>query len=214
MAVISDDDVTNFIRYLLAESTADFWEDAEVTLYKKFGMISVLSKYWYLLAPTEAKVAATSLSANTSYVSQPTDCAKVLRVEVAEDRTLLRPIEPDELWKYSEYDDGAAATSYLNIWSLEYYDAVTDFPEALRPLIAFEAIFSAKLKDQAISADIAMRHKHYEDIAVAFLATPHMYTPTIFGDYEQDRAYTGDNPCAWAFRDGSIWLYKTFNEAS
>ena len=214
MAVISDDDVTNFIRYLLAESTADFWEDAEVTLYKKFGMISVLSKYWYLLAPTEAKVSATSLSANTAYVSQPTDCAKVLRVEVAEDRTLLRPIEPDELFKYSEYDDGAAATSYLNIWYLEYYDAVTDFPEALRPLIAFEAIFSGKLKDQSISADIAMRHKHYEDMAVAFLSTPHMYTPTIFGDYEQDRAYTDDNPCAWAFRDGNIYLYKAFDETS
>lgn len=212
MAVISDDDVTNLIRYILNEATAKFWEDDEITLYKKFGMIAVASKYWYLLAPISAKVAATSLSANTPYVSQPDDCAKVLRVEEVANRKLLRWIEPDEVWKYSLYDDGAAATNYLNVWYLEYYDEVTDFPEALRPLIAMEAIAFAKAKDENLSVDIQGMHKRFEDIANTFLSTTVMYEPPIFGDYAQERAYTDDNPCAWSFRDGSIYLYKVFDE--
>jgi hypothetical protein len=31
MAVISDTDVTNLIRYILDEASADFWADAEIT---------------------------------------------------------------------------------------------------------------------------------------------------------------------------------------
>jgi len=200
------------IRSILNEATAKFWTDDEITLYKKFGMVAVVSKYWYLLAPTQAKVATASLVANTSYVGQPTDCAKVLRVEEATNRKLLRYIEPDEVWKYSLYDDGAAATDYLNIWYLEYYDEVTDFPEALRPLIAMEAVMFAKSKDEGLDINIRAMHRRFEEIAVAFMATPVMYEPAIFGDYAQERAYTDDNPVAWSFRDGSIYLYKVYDE--
>ena len=212
MAVISDTDVTNMIRYILNEGTAKFWEDDEITLYKKFGMMAVVSKYWYLLAPIMVKVAATSLTANTAYVSQPDDCAKVLRVEEATNRKLLRYIEPDEIWKYSLYDDGAAASNYLNVWYLEYADEVTDFPEAVRPLIAMEAIAFAKAKDENLSVDIQAMHKRFENIAYEFLSSQTMYEPAIFGDYAQERAYTDDNPVAWSFRDGYIYLYKIYDE--
>lgn len=209
---ISDANVTSMIRSLVGEPSAEYWTDAEITLYKQFGMIAVLSKYWYLLAPTDAKVAATSLTANQAYVTLPTDCAKILRIEVAEDRRLLRKIEPDELWKFSEYNDGAAATSYLNIWYLESYDAVTDFPEALRPLIAFEAATYAKTKSGGMDAAFVRMHEKAEQDAIAFLSTDSPYEPTIFGDNEIERSYTDDNPCAWAFRDGKIYLYKVFDE--
>ena len=211
MAIISDANVTSFIRSLIGEEEAKHWTDEEITLYKQFGMIAVNSKYWYLLAPTEAKVAATSLTANTATVSLPTDAAKILRVEVAENRRLLRKIEPDELWKYSVYDDGAAATNYLNIWYLEYYDTVTDFPETLRPLIALEAVMFALSKDKGITAGIKDMHTRFEEIAITFLSTDSMYEPTIFGDDELERQYTESNPCAWSFRDGSIYLYKSYD---
>jgi hypothetical protein len=158
------------------------------------------------------KVQPTSLAASTSYVGKPTDCAKVLRVEEATNRKLLRYIEPDEVWKYSEYDDGAASSNYLNIWYLEYADAVTDFPEAVRPLIAMEAILFAKSKDKTLDVDIMAMHKRFEDTAVAFMSSQTMYEPAIFGDYAQERAYTDDNPVAWTFRDGSIYLYKIYDE--
>ena len=212
MAIIDDDDVTDFIRSLIGEETAKHWTDAEITLYKKMGMVAVNSKYWYLLAPTEVKVVSTDLAASTEYVSIPDDCAKVLRVEVAETRKLLRKIEVDELWKYSEYDDGAASSGYLDIWYLEYYDTVTDFPETLRPLIAIEAVIYAFSKDKGIDAGILNLQRKFEETAIAFLATDSMYEPTIFGDQELERGYTDDNPCAWCFRDGKIHLYKGYDE--
>lgn len=213
MTLISDDDVTDFTRSLIGEATAKHWTDVEIALYIEMAMMKVNTKYWYLLAPTEVQVSATSLSAATEYVSLPDDCAKVLRVEVAETRKLLRKIEPDELWKYSVYDDGAAATSYLNIWFLEYYDATTDFPEALRPLIAIEAALMAKTKDTgAVDAGILSLHRQFEESAIAFLSTDSMYEPTVFGDSAQEEAYTDSNPCAWAFKENKIYLYKSYAE--
>ena len=210
---IIDDDCTDFIRSLIGEATEKHWTDDEITLYKKMGMVAVNSRYWYMLAPTEAQISATSLTASQAYVDLPDDCAKVLRVEVAETRDLLRKIEADEVWKYSVYDDGAAATNYLNIWFLEYYDAVTDFPEALRPLIAIEAAIYAKTKDTgAVDAGILNLQRKFEETAIAFLSTDSMYEPTIFGDSELEQGYTSDNPCAWAFKEGKIYLYKTYSE--
>ena len=212
MAVLGDSDITSLVRSLIGEATAEYWSDAEIVLYIKTAMTSIQNKYWYLLAPTNAKVAATSLTASQAYVDQPTDCAKVLRVEVAEDRKMLRKIEPDELWKYSAYDDGAAAASYLNIWYLEYYDTTTDFPVALRPLIAIEAAILAETKSGGMDASFDGLYKRAEEAAINFLATDSMYEPTIMGDYELERSYTYDNPIAWIFRDGKIYLYKTYDE--
>lgn len=211
--IISDTDITNMIRELIGEPTAEYWTDAIITLYKKFGMIAVLSKYWYMMMPTETKVAATSLTANQAYVDLPTDAAKILRVEVNSDRKMLRKIEVDELWKYTPYDDGAAAASYLNVWYLEYYDSVTDFPEAIRPLIAFEAVVYAKTKSGGIDSAFSRMHQKAEETAIAFLATDSPYEPTIFGDFDLERGYTGDNPVAWLFKAGKIYLYKTFEAA-
>lgn len=213
MVVFSDANITSLVRSLIGEATAEYWTDAEIILYVKAAMITILDKYWYLLMPTEAKVSQASLVANTEYVSLPTDCAKVLRVEVAEDRKILRKIEPDELWKYSVYDDGSASSNYLNIWYLEYYDATTDFPEALRPLIAVEAAILAQTKAGGVDAGLMALYRSFEASAITFLSTDAPYEPTIFGDYGQERSYTDDNPCAWAFRDGKIYLYKIYDES-
>ena len=211
-AVISDANITSLVRSLIGEATAEYWTDDEITLYIGFAMTVVQNKYWYLLAPTDAKVAATSLTASQTYVTLPTDAAKILRVEVASDRKLLRKIEPDELYKYSVHTPAAASTNYLNVWYLEYYDATTDFPVALRPLIALEAVKLAAAKDKGITADIESLRREYESDALTFLASDTVYEPTIFGDYAQERAYTDDNPVAWAFRDGKIYLYEVYDE--
>ena len=161
-----------------------------------------------MLAPTEVKKSAVSLTASQAYVDIPTDAAKIIRVEVASDGKLLGKIEPNELWKFQEYDDGAAASSYLNIWYLEYYDAVTDFPEALRPLIAIEAVSYAKTKDDDIDPGFVRLQEKFEETARVFLATDSMYEPTVLTDEELRDTYTTTNPVAWCFRDGRIYLYK------
>jgi len=140
------------------------------------------------------------------------DCAKVLKIEKAEDRKLLRYIEVDETWKYSLYDDGSASSNYLNVWYLKNKSTIGDFPEALRPLIALEAVIFATTKDRMIDADILAMHRRFEENAMAFLSTQSMYEPAIFGDYSQDQPYTDDNPMAWTFKEGKIYLYKFYDE--
>ena len=208
MAIISDDEVTAFIRSLISESSAKHWTDDEITLYKKFGMIAVMSKFWYMMAPTEMKSATASLSASTAYVELPTDAAKIYRVAVTSNGKRLQKLEADDVWRYSLYDDGDAATNYLSIWYLEYYDAVTDFPEALRPLIALEAVMFAKTKDVGIDVNLDRMYQRFEDAANTFLSTDAPHEPTIFGDYELAVSYTNDNPCAWLFKENKIYLYK------
>jgi hypothetical protein len=162
--------------------------------------------------PTEVKVQATDLTTALNYIGLPTDCAKVIRVEVASNRKMLRKIEPDELWKYSEHTPTATQTSYFNVWYLEYYDATTDFPEALRPLIAVEAAVLAKTKDENVDAGLMALHKKFEDAAIAFLSTDSPYEPTVMGDYAMERGFTDDNPVAWCFRGGAIFLYEVYDE--
>lgn len=210
---ITSANVTSYVRSLIGEATTKHWTDDEITLYIQFGMMTVMNKYWYLLAPILAEATATSLTANTEYVSADDDCAKVLRVEVASDRKLLRKIEADEVWKYSPYDDGAAATSYLNVWWLSYSEDVTEFPAALRPLIAMEAAMYGKLKDTgAVDGGMIRMHEKFEDAAMTFLSTDSMYEPTIFGDSEMEEQYTDANPCAWLWKSGKIYLYKFYDE--
>lgn len=215
MAIISDADVTSFVRSLLGEGTAKHWTDDEITLYIKFGMMAVESKYWYLLAPLDKKVVKRSLAENTQYVTIPGNedsedfsCAKIIKVEVASTGDMVRYIEPDDLSRFEEYDDGAAATDYLNIFYLQHKSATTDFPESLRPLIAIEAVMFGNTKDGTVDGALLVLHREFEGIALNFLGVSQIQEPAIISDYEVEDGYTFSNPVAWSFREGKIYLYK------
>ena len=212
MTIISDANITSMVRSLIGEATTEYWTDAEVTLYIQFAMMNVMARYWYMLMPSELQVETADLDAATDNIALPTKCAKVVRIEVASSKKMLRKIEADEFWKYSPYDDGSTVSAYFNIYFVEYYDETTDFPEALRPLIAVEAAILAKTKDENVDAGLMALYNRFEESAITFLATDSPQEPTIFGDYEQERAYTNDNPCAWAFKEGKIYLFKVFDE--
>ncbi len=98
----------------------------------------------------------------------------------------------------------------VHIGSQEYYDSVTDFPEALRPLIAIEAVIYAFSKDKGIDPGILRLQQSFEENAINFLATDSPYEPTILGDFPLESGYTSDNPVAWLFKSNKIYLYKTF----
>ena len=208
MAIISDTDVTAFVRSLLGEGTAKHWTDTEIALYIKFGMMAVESKYWYLLAPLDKKIGQASLVANTASISIPDDCAKIIKLEVASTGDMVRYIEPDDLSRYEEYDDGAASTNYFNIWYLEHKSATTDFPESLRPLIAIEAVMFGNTKDGTVDGALVALHREFEGIALNFLGVSQIQEPALISDHELEDSYTYDNPVGWTFREGKIYLYK------
>ena len=208
MAIISDTEITSFVRSLLGEGTAKHWTDDEVTLYIKFGMMAVESKYWYLLAPLDKKIGQASLVANTAYVSIPDDCAKIIKLEVASTGDMVRYIEPDDLSRYEEYDDGAASANHFNIWYLEHKSATTDFPESLRPLIAIEAVMFGNTKDGTVDGALLALHREFESIALNFLGVSQVQEPALMDDYELEDKYTYTDPVGWSFREGKIYLYK------
>jgi len=145
------------------------------------------------------------------------DCAttnmfKILRIEVAEDRKMVRQIEVDELFKYSASDDHSGSSDYFNIHYLSNKADIGDFPEALRPLIAIEAVIYALTKDRGVSVDVLAMKKDFESNALVFLSTQQPYEPAILGDYEVEDSYTSTNPVAWCFRDGKIYLFKHYSE--
>lgn len=208
MAIISDDDITAFTRSLLGEATEKHWTDTEVALYIKFGMMAVESKYWYLLAPLDKKIEQASLEASTATISIPTNCAKIIKLEVASTGDMVRYLEPDDLSRYEEYDDGAASTNYFNIWYLLHKSATTDFPESLRPLIAIEAVMFGNIKDGTVDGALVALHREFESIALNFLGVPQIQEPALMDDYELEDKYTYTDPVGWSFREGAIYLYK------
>ena len=138
-----------------------------------------------------------------------TDCSKIVKVEVASTGKQLRYINEDEIWKYDPYDDGGASSNYLNLWYLPVKTVVGDFPDAMRPLIAFEAASYGLLKDKSLDAGFLRMKKQAEDAAIIAMSVAQMQEPFVMGDSgELITTYTSTNPVAWSFRDGKIYLYK------
>lgn len=212
LTIISDANVTSFIRSLVGESTAKYWTDDEITLYKQFGMMAVQSKYWYLIYPEKVKKATATMIATEDYIALPDNCFKIGKIEVYNngngDGKHIRIIGTDEVHKYEGWDVGdpvaglfadsklylyptpnRTVTNFFRYWYLEYFDGVTDFPECLRPLIAIEAVLFAKTKDKNVTVDVLAMQQRLEEIAYHALSMSQIQEPDIIGDYEVEDGY-------------------------
>jgi hypothetical protein len=212
VSIITDDNVTAFIRSLVGESTAKHWTNDEITLYKKFGMMAVQAKYWYLLYPEKVMKATADMTSGTDYIALPDNCFKIGKLEVynngSGDGKHLRIIGTDEVHKYESWAAGdpiacvfadskvylyptpnRTVSSFFRYWYLEYFDEVTDFPECMRPLIAIEAVLFAKTKDKSVTVDVLAMQQRLEEIVYHALAMSQIQEPDIIGDYEVDEGY-------------------------
>lgn len=212
VTILTDDNVTAFIRSLIGESTAKYWTDDEIDLYKKFGMIAVQSKYWYLIYPEKVIKATATMTSGTDYIDKPTDCFKIGKLEVYNNGNgngkHLHIIGTEEIHKYENWSTGdpvaaifaddkiylyptpnRTVTDFFRFWYVEYFDSVTDFPECLRPLIAIEAVIFAKTKDKNVTVDILAMQQKLEEIAYHALAMSQIQEPDMIGDYALDEGY-------------------------
>ena len=201
---ISDADTTTFIRSLVGEATAKYWTDAEITLYKKMGMMVVMSRYWHLLAPIKQLVVSKGTVSGTATVDFPDDHFKPIKLEVAETKRTLAYVNPNELFKIGDWDatgtpilwtirDGkiylyptpdTTDTDYFNYWYLPYLGTIVDFPEPLRPIICIEAAILGRAKDKSVTNDlIALRDLYEQDTLIA-ISVPQMQEAEMFRDYE------------------------------
>ena len=205
---LSDDDVTNYIRSLVNEETAAFWTDADITLYKKMGMSIVQNTFYPFVKDKQKTFELATMTDGTNTITPNADAFRITGVEIAETGARLRHITDNEYWKYAEWDDGepiawmwkasaimliptpsATESEFFRIWYLPIMDAVTEFPECLRPLIALEAVISAKTRDENVTQDLLILHKRYSDAAMIALAMDQMQEPIIMSDFELSEGY-------------------------
>lgn len=207
---MTDDTVTSYIRSLVNEATAEFWTDADITLYKQIGM-SVLQSLYYPFMKDKNKtfeLKGTTANSDTFDTVLSTDAFRITGIEIAETGARLRYITDNEYWKYADWDNGepntwmfkagvvkliptpsATVSELLRVWYLPIMDAVSEFPECLRPLIAIEAVISAKTRDENVTPDLLVLHKRYSDAAMVALTLEQMQEPIIMGDFELEEGY-------------------------
>ena len=203
--IISDANITSYVRSLLNEATAKFWTDAEITNFIKFGMVMAQSRFHTWLFKKTKKLHQLSTIASTAdydLSSTPGDIHKIQHISVASTGAHLRYINDDEYWKYAEVDNGDprawmwynnqvrliptpsdAASNYLNVWYSPQLSSTTDFPESVRPWIAVNAVISALTKDKAVSPDLIALAKHCEENVLIDIIFDQMQEAEQFGDY-------------------------------
>lgn len=207
---LTDDNITAYIRSLVNESTASFWTDNDITLYKQIGMSVVQSSYFPYMKDRYKtyQLKGTTADSDTFDSVLSTDAWRITGVEIAETGARLRYITDNEYWKYAGWSPGepntwmfkagvvkliptpsATVSELFRVWYLPIMDSVSEFPECLRPLIAIEAVISAKVRDENVNQDILWLHKRYSDAAMIALTLDQMQEPIIMGDYELGEGY-------------------------
>ncbi len=204
---MTDDNVTDLIRSMISESSAKYWTDAEITLYKTMAMNKLLTRWGPWLYHEQGTFEDFGTTASTATKTLPTNCDRVAWILNKEDGDKLHYIQPDELFKYRSYDSGqpvawhfkagdinwlptptATDSDIFEIHYLPILDAVTEFPEFMRPLIVIESVMLAKYKDENVGPDIFEILKKYE-LSVQHAFAMSQREPVIFCDYSDEDAY-------------------------
>ena len=212
MTITSEANTTSLTRSLIGEATANFWTDAEVTLYINSAMATIGAKFFYILYPRYKTFADGAIVSGTDTVDLPDNCQKIGKVEVKSTKKQLRFIEEDEVAEFTNWGDGEPVawsfkggkiwllptpdfsdTDYLRIWYMEYMDAVTDFPEELRPLIAVEAAILARTKDEDVTPDLLALQKRLSDSAWDSLSITQIQEPAVARGFELASIYASQN---------------------
>lgn len=195
--------VTDFIRALVNESTASFWTTAQIALFEQAGMSKILSMYYPWLYTTHKTWGDFATTAgDPDATSMPSNLYKVAYLCVKETGKEIDYISTREIWKYYGYGAGnamgwtwkankinlipapsASDTDYLEIHYMPILDAVTEFPDCMRPLIAVEAVIFAKVKDEDVTADLFKMQKDFQDAVMSDLTLHYIEAVDVFPDY-------------------------------
>ena len=209
--IISDANVTSYVRSLLNEASAKFWTDAEITNFIKIGMVMAQARFHtYLYKKTKKLHQLSTLATVADYdlSSSPGDIHMIQHISVASTGAHLRIIDDNEYWKYAEWASGeprawmwynnkvrliptpaASSSNYLNIWYSPQITTTTTFPEVIRPWIAIQAVISALTKDRAVTPDIIALAKHFEENVLTEITFDQMQEAAMFADFAAEDTY-------------------------
>ena len=206
---MTDSEWELFVRSLIDEPIAKNWTQDEIAVYKKVGIIVTASAFFYSLAVTHKKCALRDKTADDPYIELPADFWKPVRIEFASNGEKLRYIQDDQLWKYDRvttvdtpevwmFEDGkiaqiptpgSTATNYWRLFYLPRFTTLANLPEELHPLVAIEAVISAKSKDEDVARDLLLKRQHYFNCANVSLAVQQLQEPEEMPDFDNSEEY-------------------------
>lgn len=201
--------VTDFIRALVNESMASFWTPAQIALFEQAAMSKVLSMYYPWLYCTHKDWADFAITAEDPDATvMPANLYKPAYLCVKETGRKLKYISNTRLWEYRGYgagdpfawtwkagkinvipDPSASKADYLELHYMPILDAVTEFPDCMRPLIAVEAVLFAKTKDEDVTADLFRMQKAFQDAVMTDLTLHYMEAVDIFEDFSLSESF-------------------------
>jgi len=204
---ITDANVTSMIRSLVGEATAKYWTEAEVTLYKQFGMTKVLGQYAPWLFNKFKSVAELGIVSGTSLYDYPEEVYKISYIQVKATGRKLRYIDEEEYYKYAQLTGtdpivwthiggqikliptpSSTDDDYLYVWYLPNLDTVAEFPDPCRALIAIEGAILARTKNEDMSNDMLILRKEYTEAVLVELQTTNIGDINVFPDFTEDES--------------------------
>ena len=201
---MTDSQIIEYARSILNEPSPKFWTAENMTLWLSTALIVVYSSFWELLIEPKQTYENKSLVANDPDITLPTNCYKVVKVEVASTGQELHKIDTSRLHEYEKLTTnepagwlfkggkihlrptpGASYSNYLRIWYMPKVTQVSDLPEELHPLLAVELLIAGKEKDEDVSNDLIIKHRRFTESARHALSVSQIQDMGSLEDYEE-----------------------------
>lgn len=202
---MTDSEWELFVRSLIDEPIAKNWTLDEIAVYKKVGIIVTTSAFFSSLAVTNKKLIQKSMIKDDPYIELPNDLWKPVRLEFASTREKLGYMQDNENWRFDAtgtperwmFEDGKirqvpipniTEANYWNFWYLPRFTTLASLPEELHPLIAVEAIISARAKDEDVARELLLKRQHYFSCANTSLAVQQLQEGESMPDFDNSES--------------------------
>ena len=209
---MTDEQFTEYVRSLINEPTAKFWQETEINSYKAVAITHIASLFVASLAVTHKKATLADMIADDPYITKAGETEieywKPVRIEYASNGEKLPYIKDSELWKYDQNTPGTPqvwmfednkvrqvptpSTTSADYWRFFYlpkFDTLAKLPEELHALVAIETVMDAKSKDERLMKELQIKWERFYHSASLSLAVPQYQEADIMDDFTRDEDY-------------------------
>ena len=179
-----------YVRSLLAEPQASYWEDGEIDLYTDTALINLTNKFWYMLAPIYNKKTSLTINSETMIADLPADCLKVISITPIENYADFDYIPQDlvNTYGYHDWSGWTFEEGKIKVYNPKSFEFTLyylpkfifdNIPDQMKPLLAVETIIQAKVKDENVPTYLLLLQKNFTDNLLLFLSQNQMQNSDI-----------------------------------
>jgi len=179
-----------YVRSLLAEPQASYWENDEIDLYTDIALINLTNKFWYMLAPIYNKKTSLTINSETMTADLPVDCLKVISITPIENYVDFDYIPQDlvNTYGYHNWSGWTFEEGKIKVYNPKSFEFTLyylpkfifdNIPDQMKPLLAVETIIQAKVKDENVPTYLLLLQKNFTDSLLLFLSQNQMQNSDI-----------------------------------